>query len=170
MIKIPESIYSNEPERNDNLFSIRASDTFSAHSGWQPSEVEFIFDDEVVNSQAYRRLLAKAIDKPKTLPDSSSGSVHYSASDDEAGTEENQEELQDHAPRGGVDTTDITSAAPTGVSCLDSSTAGHDRLMEAALVTSNPNNGYQKRDRPPNLDGRLPPRGELSRILRITYP
>ena len=132
--------------------------------------MEFIFDDEVVNSQAYRRLLAKAIDKPKTLPDSSSGSVHYSASDDEAGTEENQEELQDHAPRDGVDTTDITSAAPTGISCLDSSTAGHDSLMKAALVATDPNKGYQKRDCPPSLDRNLPPRSELSPILHIIYP
>ena len=94
--------------------------------------MEFIFDDEIVNSQAYRRILANAMAKQKPLPDDGSGSVHFFASDDETGTEKAQQAHQSPASAGDADATDATSPASGEIVCSDPSFSEHNRSSQAA--------------------------------------
>lgn len=83
-IRVRESIYSKEPQDSSDAFSVRTSISFESCRAYQPSEIEFDFDDQLVNSQVYRRMLAKALAKEKDPIDHGADSeiskiVHHKA-------------------------------------------------------------------------------------------
>ena len=66
-VKVPTSIYTKEPDEANEKIPLTLSVPSSEPSEYQPSGLDFEFDDEVVNSQAYRRILAKAEAKQQVV-------------------------------------------------------------------------------------------------------